>query len=195
MIDFRSIFSGQHHRVMRFARRLSLIAFLFFVIGCGYQQAGTGAGGSASSSGYRWTSLYRQDVRTVAVPIFTNVDFARGDEFTLTKAVVTQIEQRTPYKIVSREKADTILEGQITRVKLQTVSSDRDSALPQEQLYGVRVDFVWKDLRTGKLLVERRGFEQQSPFYPTLGEGRPTGSLNAVEQLAIAIVQELEAQW
>ena len=124
-----------------------------------------------------------------------HVDFARVDEFTLTKAVVMQIEQRTPYKVVSRDKADTIIEGQITRVKLTTVSSDRSSALPQEQLYGVRVDFVWKDLRTGKILVERRGFEQQSPFYPTLGEGRPTGAINSVEQLAIAIVQELEAQW
>jgi hypothetical protein len=131
----------------------------------------------------------------VAVPIFTNIDFARGDEFTLTKAVVTQIEQRTPYKVVSRDKADTILEGQITRVKLGTISSDRTSALPQEQLYGIRINFTWKDLRTGKIIVERRGFEQQSPFYPTLGEGRPTGSLNTVEQLATAIVQELEAQW
>ena len=186
-----------------FAFMICLLS-LILLSGCGYQQSGSGAGSvaspttsgsSASSPGYRWTSLYRQDIRTVAVPIFTNVDFARGDEFTLTKAVVMQIEQRTPYKVVSRDKADTIIEGQITRVKLTTVSSDRSSALPQEQLYGVRVDFVWKDLRTGKILVERRGFEQQSPFYPTLGEGRPTGAINSVEQLAIAIVQELEAQW
>ncbi|HEY0008172.1 MAG TPA: hypothetical protein VGB55_05580, partial [Tepidisphaeraceae bacterium] len=66
--------------------------------GCGsYQQSGTAARG-----GYQWTALHRQDVQTVAVPIFTNTDFARGDEFALTKALVTQIEQRTPYKVVDR---------------------------------------------------------------------------------------------
>jgi hypothetical protein len=159
--------------------------------GCGsYQQAGTG-----SRDGYKWTSLYRQDVHTVAVPIFTNVDYSRGDEFALTKAIVTQIEQRTPYKVVSREKADTILEGQITQVRRQTISSDRSSSLPQEQLYGVRVDFVWKDLRSGQILVERKGFEQTNPAYPTLGEGRQTSALNTAESLALAIVQELESDW
>jgi hypothetical protein len=159
--------------------------------GCaGYQQAGTGSRGS-----YQWTSLYRQDVQTVAVPIFTNVDYARGDEFTLTKAIVTQIEQRTPYKVVDRERADTILEGQITQIRRQTLSSDAGSGLPQEQLYAIRVDFTWKDQRSGKILVERRGFETTLPYYPTLGEGRQTGSLNTAEQMAIAIVQELEADW
>lgn len=160
--------------------------------GCsGYQQTGTGS----SASNYKWTSLYRQDIQTVAVPIFSNIDFSRGDELALTKALITQIEQRTPYKVVDRDKADTIIEGQITRVRLQSVSSDRATSLPQEQLYTLRVDFVWKDLRTGKILVERRGFEQNATFYPTLGEGRQQGGLSAAEQLAIGIVQELEADW
>ena len=172
--------------------KVAPLLFLVALAGCGYQQSGDG---SIGSSGYQWGSLYRQDVKTIAVPIFTNVDFNRGDEFTLTKAVVTQIEQRTPYKVVDREKADTILEGQITHVTRQTVSSDRNSNLPQEQLYGVRVDFTWKDLRTGRVLVERHGFEQTSPYYPTLGEGRETGAMNTDEQLALAIVQELQADW
>jgi hypothetical protein len=170
---------------------LVVAALIPFMHGCkSYQQAGTG-----SRDGYKWSSLYRQDVHTVAVPIFTNVDYSRGDEFSLTKAVVTQIEQRTPYKVVSREKADTILEGQITQVRRQTISSDRSSSLPQEQLYGIRVDFVWKDLRTGQILVERKGFEQTNPAYPTLGEGRQTAALNTAEALALAIVQELESDW
>lgn len=173
-------------------RRLLLLAPLL-LIGCAdYQQSGDGGTGTSS---YQWGSLYRQDVKTIAVPIFTNVDFTRGDEFTLTKALITQIEQRTPYKVVNRDKADTILEGQITRVRLQTVSGERGSNLPQEQLYGVTVSFTWKDLRSGRVLVERRGFEQTAPFYPTLGEGRETGAMNTDEQLALAIVQELQADW
>lgn len=186
--------SGKRKAKSRFGRNLfaSLIAFHFTLLsGCaGYQQAGTGAG-----EGYKWSSLYRQDVRTVAVPIFTNVDFSRGDELALTKAIVMQIEQRTPYKVVDRDHADTLLEGQVTKVRKQTLSSDRQSSLPQEQLYTIRVDFTWKDLRTGKILVERRGFEQNAAYYPTLGEGQSQAQLNTAEQLAVAIVQELEADW
>lgn len=174
-------------------RTLALTALACGLVGCtGYSQSGDG---STGTDGYQWSSLYRQDVRTVAVPIFTNVDYRRGDEFDLTKAVVTQIEQRTPYKVVDREKADTILEGQITRVRLQSLSAERGSNLPQEQLYTVRVNFTWKDLRTGRVLRERRGFEQSSPFYPTLGEGQGKASLNATEAMALAIVQELQADW
>lgn len=178
----RNFFACLTQRARRSAMALPA---LLLVAGCAhYQQSGTGA-----------SSLYRQDVHTVAVPIFTNVDYARGDEFTLTKAIITQIEQRTPYKVVDRDKADTILEGQITQVRRQTISSDRQSSLPQEQLYGIKVDFVWKDLRTGQILVERHGFEQTNPAYPTLGEGRQTAALNTAESLALAIVQELEADW
>ena len=168
-------------------------AIVVGLAGCGgYSQNGDG---STGTPGYQWSSLYRQDVRTVAVPIFTNVDYRRGDEFELTKAVVTQIEQRTPYKVVDRDKADTILEGQITRVKLQSLSAERGSNLPQEQLYSVRVNFTWKDLRTGRVLRERRGFEQSNAFYPTLGEGQGKASLNTTEAMALAIVQELQADW
>ncbi|MGN6727763.1 MAG: LPS assembly lipoprotein LptE [Tepidisphaeraceae bacterium] len=169
----------------------SLLLSTLALSGCGFQQMGE----ASTNSGYQWTSLYRQDVHTSAVPIFTNVSYTRGDEFTLTKAIISQIEQRTPYKVVDRDKADTILEGQITRVTRQTISSDRSSSLPQEQLYVVRVNFTWKDLRTGQILVERRDFEQSNPFYPTLGEGQETGALNTVEQLALGIVQELQANW
>ena len=165
---------------------------LILLTGCGYQQQGTA---SSSNSNYQWTSLYRQDVHTIAVPIFTNVSFTRGDEMNLTKAVITQIEQRTPYKVVDRDQADTILEGQITRVRKQSISTDRSSNLPQEQLYTIRVDFTWKDLRSGQVLVTRKDFEQSEPFYPTLGEGQETGALNTVEQLALGIVQELQADW
>lgn len=165
-----------------FAIGLSLTA-----AGCGYQGGDPG--------GYSQTTLFRQDVRTVAVPIFESKSFHRGVEFQLTKAIVQQIETTTPYKVVDAERADTVLEGQVVEVALSNISSDSRAAIPQEQLYKVTVNFVWKDLRSGKILVDRRNFEQTSTFYPTLGEGRFVGSQQATEQLARGIVQELQADW
>ena len=170
----------------------SLMLALLVLSGCGYRN-GQAAGGK--DDGYHWQSLYRDDVRTVAVPIFTTTSFDRGAEFGLTTAVVKQIEANTPYKVVPATRADTVLEGQVVEVRASTLSTNRNTGLPQEQLMGLTVDFIWKDLRTGRVLVERRNFDQTAPFYPTLGEGRFAGRQQAVERLALAIVQELQADW
>ncbi len=168
--------------------RLISVLLLIIIAGCGYSNGG-------ASNGYHWESLYRPGVRSVAVPIFTNVDFTRGVEMRLTKSVVNQIEANTPYKVSSREKADTILEGEIVKVQVSTISQDNLSSIPQEQIVGIVVNFLWKDLRSGKILVERRNFQAAATYYPTLGEDRFVGRQEASERLALAIVQELQADW
>ena len=173
--------------IVRPQSRTSLVLLVVFLTacGCGYRSGG----------GYQWRSLYRQDVKTVAVPIFATRDFSRGNVFELTSALVRQIEVRTPYKVVPAGRADTILEGEIVSVRLDRQSVARTSAVPQEQLAVVSVSFTWKDLRTGKILVQRRNFDQAAAYYPTLGEGRFVANQQTAEQLAIAIVQELQADW
>lgn len=173
--------------------RTGCVILALMLGGCGYQQQGDYS--VSPQGGYRWKSLYREDVRTVAVPILTNKDFHRGVEFSLTKSIIQQIETQTPYKVIDREKADTILEGEIVEVKTRTVSRDRDSAVPQEQLQSVTVNFVWKDLRTGKILKQKYGFEETRVLYPTLAEGQFVGTQLTVDNLARSIVQELQAEW
>jgi hypothetical protein len=87
------------------------------------------------------------------------------------------------------------LEGEIVSVELNTLSRDVRTNVPQEQLYIMTVNFRWTDLRSGRILVERRNFQQTAPFYGTLGEGEFVGSQNTIEQLALAIVQEMQADW
>jgi hypothetical protein len=170
---------------------LSVVLFPLLLSGCGYSKPGD----EPDNSWYQWRSLYREDVRTVAVPIFKNKDYHRGVEFALSKALVNQLEMRTPYKVVDREKADTVLEGEIVSIAIHTVSQDTSSAIPQEQLYDIKVNFTWKDQRSGLILCNRTNFEQTTTFYPTLGEPEFEGSQNGVEKLALGIVQELQADW
>ncbi len=168
-----------------------LALFTLFGAGCGYSHTG-----SAPSGGYEWKSLYRGDVKTVAVPIFNNRTFYRDVEFGLTKAVINQLEAQSPYKVVPRERADTILEGTIENVHVRTLSLDqRGAVIPQEQLLVLNITFTWKDLRTGKTLVERHDFEQTAPYYPTLGENQFIAQQQSEETLALAIVRELQADW
>jgi hypothetical protein len=159
--------------------------------GCGYTQSGEPA---ADSSGYQWRSLYREDVSTVAVSIFGNRTYRRNFEFKLTKAIIDHLEADSPYKVVPRERADTILEGEVIAVDVKSISNSQ-AAIPQEQLLTIIVNFTWKDLRTGQILVERRGFEQSAPYYPTLGEGQFVAGQQNVERLALGIIQEMQADW
>ncbi|MGA3067748.1 MAG: LptE family protein [Tepidisphaeraceae bacterium] len=151
--------------------------------------------GCSSGGGYHWSSLYRQDISTVAVPIFTSKDYHRGVEFDVSDALVTKIEEYTPYKVTSREKADTILEGEIVSVQPLTVVLDPNTNTPQEQEYSIIVNFTWKDLRTGKILVSRQNFEQTSTYYGILGEDQNVATLTAADRLALGIVHEMQSSW
>ena len=163
------------------------------VAGCGYQAAGVGD--PDATTGYKWHSLYREDVQTVAVPVFVNRTFRRGLETDLTTAVIQQIEEHSPYKVVPADRADTILEGVITDVNTATLSIDVYTGLPQEQSYNITISFTWKNLRTGQIYTQRRDYDQHTPFFPTLGEADSIGSGDAVQHLAAGVVQEMQADW
>lgn len=165
-----------------------LLGGIFLIAGCS-------ADGSAQIGGYQWKSLYPTDVQTVAVPIFGTKDFHRGVEFQVSSALDHEIEAMTPYKIVARDHADTILEGEIVSVGTGQSSSSNETGEPQEQLYQITVDFTWKDLRNGRILVKRTNFQQAATYYPSLGETDYDGEQTAAERLAAAIVHELEAAW
>jgi len=174
-------------------RFMAATLLLVVVAGCGYSQSG--GENNKQQSGYHWNSLYREDIQTVAVPIFTTTDFRRGVEFRLTEAVIKQLELHAPYKVVPKERADTILEGQVTSVKVGTLSRDFFTNLPREQEVLITVDLTWKDLRTGKILLQRRGLQQDAVFHPPLGEGEFVGAQQAIERIALVIVQEMQADW
>ena len=88
-----------------------------------------------------------------------------------------------------------MLEGEILNSRVDNLSRDYFTNIPQEQLVVITVNFRWKDLRTGRILVERKNFQQTASYYPTAGENEWTGDQLAIERLALGIVQELQADW
>ena len=177
-------------------RTFCLLSLAACVAGCGYSSSGQGASaGERPGAGYTWGTTFRKDVRTVAVPAFGTKSFQRGDEILLSQALVSAIESRTPYKVVPAERADTILEGVVVSAGAGTVSISPFNALPQESTYTMAVDFTWKDLRTGQILVTRKNFDQSATYYPTLGDGRFAGKQQVAEALAGSIVNELQGDW
>ncbi len=153
--------------------------------------------GCLSGCGYSSKELFPEQYNTVAVPIFENRTFYRGMEFELAEAMVKQIESRTPYKVVSPGTAQTILEGTITDVQQVQLSRRRPGGVPQEVELTVTIDFVWKDLTTGELITDRRGFAAVGRHIPTAGINEPfeVAQHAALQRMAEDVVSTMRSDW
>lgn len=147
--------------------------------------------------GYSTKELFPQQYTTIASPSFENRTFYRGMEFELAEALAKQIESRTPYKIVAPGAAQTILEGTITNVEQTRLSRRRPGGMPQEVEVTVTADFVWKDLTSGEVLADRRGFVSVGRYVPTAGINEPfeVAQHQALQQMAADIVSALRSDW
>ncbi len=150
----------------------------------------------AGCAGYSSQGLYDPNVRTVGVPIFQNRTFYREVEFQLTEALSKQLEQVTPYKVVSGG-ADTQITGTILNVEQRLLSRRIETGVPQEIQVVIVASYEWKDLRTGKILRKRSEVAASGEYVPTSPVGEPIEVARhaAVSELAEQIVLSMQADW
>ncbi|MEM1099002.1 MAG: LPS assembly lipoprotein LptE [Planctomycetota bacterium] len=161
--------------------------------------------------GYTTAELYRDDVSSVALPIFENRTFERGVEADLAEALAKEVQRRTPYAVASSAgggaSGDTELVGTITAVRRQRLARTADTGLPQELEVRLIADVQWRDRRSGDVLMERRGLEEVGRYIPAgnvsagvdgggvLGEPFVVAQHAAVSRLAQAIVDAMRADF
>lgn len=150
--------------------------------------------------GYSIRPPFEPTVRTVYVPVFRSVTFRREVNLQLTKLVQQEIERRTPFKVVgSPDGADTTLDGVISTAEKNIVTENPNN-LPRELLAAMTVRVRWIDNRTG-FANERQvdapivNVNENSHFYPELGETVQLGYYKVMEQLARDIVNMMEEPW
>lgn len=158
----------------------------------------------AGCAGYQvgnW-SLYPSHIETVYVPIFESNSFRRNLGERLTEAVIKEIEQRTPYKVVGEPEADSLLTGQIlTDTKRVLVENRLDE--PRKLEFSMFVQVRWVD-RRGQMLrqcppiplsPEVIGVTGQAELIPEFGQSVATSSQQAIERAARQIVSLMETPW
>ncbi|MDR1385476.1 MAG: LPS assembly lipoprotein LptE [Planctomycetaceae bacterium] len=169
-----------------------LFAFyvLFFTFcGCAGYQVGT-------------NKLYNQEIKTVYVPMFENNTYRRNLGERLTEAVVRKIEQRTPYKVVHRKTADSILTGKLSNER-QTVTLTDDYAGTRQKKVEFAVLVQWKDrrgntLRTMSPIVWNNAdadITTGSDMVAEMGHSYATASQDAIEKTADQIVDMMQLSW
>src|SRR5204862_3688119 len=79
--------------------------------------------GNFTVLGYTTKPQYPDHIRTIYVPIFKNLTLWRGLEFDLTRAVIREIEAKTPYKVGSSPScADSQLSGTIVSLNKNVIN-------------------------------------------------------------------------
>ncbi len=179
--------------------------------------------------GYSTKPQFDESIRTVYVPVFKNLAFQtmpnRELEVDITKSVIREIESKTRMKVVSdREQADTELLGTLVNLRKGVVNTNQQN-LTREAEVTATVTIVWRDLRDGRVLSNRRPasptiaptpFDPSLPppepvqvreraipaqvvavgrILPELGETNATANLSISNQLAKQIVQMMESPW
>jgi len=150
----------------------------------------------SASEGYVFDSGFREDIRSVSIPVFENRTFEHGVEARLAEALAKELNRVSPYAVTSGD-ADTTITGVIKAVHRRQLSVNRDSGLGQEMAIEIVVDFQWRDNRTGKAILSRRNFRGAGTYIPTPGAAERTriGEQGAITSVSQGIVSELRAQW
>ena len=147
-------------------------------------------------------SLYPHDVRTVHVPMFDSTSFRRNLGERLTEAVIKEIEEKTPYKVVSRDKADSALTGRIVgEGKRVVVENPYDD--PRQLDVDLQVEVCWTD-RHGTMIRETATLplppeltmvHGTATLVPEVGQSVTTSQQQAIERMAEQIVGMMETPW
>ena len=155
-------------------------------------------------SGYRvgTNTLYNTEIKTVHVPIFQSDGFRRDLGERLTEAVCKRIEQRTPYKVVHRSKADSVLSGRLARDS-QNVSLVDDYAGTRQKKVQLTVYVQWKDHRGNMLRTMSPiawndvpvDITTTSDMVAEMGHSYATASQDAIDQMADQIVDMMQMPW
>jgi hypothetical protein len=153
------------------------------------------AGGMAAGCGYDSGSVFRTDIKTVYVPMFESREFRRNLEFMLTEAVKKKIATDTPYRVASREKADTILSGELLEERQAAYAPDFRTRQPRDEQMTMIVRVKWTDQRSGAELFNRPLLLQSTDYLPSAGETEKYTQQKAIERLASRIVAQMYNDW
>jgi len=139
---------------------------------------------------YTKKSLFAGDRDQVYVAYFDNKTFYRGLELDLTDRVVAEILSRPGVSVTSRDEADVLLSGRITKVRQRVLSENPDRLIDAENTQ-ITVEVEILDARTGDVVITKT-LTQRGEFVPSQGENLESAQLEAFRFLARDIVRLLE---
>jgi outer membrane lipopolysaccharide assembly protein LptE/RlpB len=113
--------------------------------------------------GYSFKGNLPDHIQTVAVPIFSNKTGEPAIENVLTNAVVEAFSTNGRLRVVRREDADAILEGEVTSYAIESIAYDSQANVRQYRLV-VTMNLKLRDVRRDAVLFEEQRLREKADF-------------------------------
>jgi outer membrane lipopolysaccharide assembly protein LptE/RlpB len=142
---------GRRSRAAAARRRALLgLALAALAAGCGYSLRGT----------------LPPHLRTVAIPVFANQTAEPAVEGIITRAVVEAFSTNGRLRVVRREDADALLEGDVVGYDVSAIAFDPAANITQYRLT-VTLNLRLRDLRRNAVVFEQAGVQDRADFRVT----------------------------
>ena len=128
-------------------RRVSVVICALALAGCGYSVRGH----------------LPADVKTVAVPILQNRTTKPAVETEMTRALADAFATDGRLRVVSRDAADSVLEGEVTGYELVSIAFDPAANVRLYRLV-VTMNVRLRDVRRNALLFHQDGLSEKADF-------------------------------
>ena len=146
---------------------------------------------ACAGCGYSLRGNLPEHIKTVAIPIFQNRTPVPAVENFLTNAVVNAFSTNGRLRVTSVDRADSILEGEITSYLLQSIAYDAAANIRQFRLT-VTLNLRFRDVRRNEVLFQRTGFSDRADFaVPSTVAETITTSESALQQAATDIARSV----
>ena len=128
-------------------RALALGLVVAAVAGCGYSLRGT----------------LPEHIQTVAVPLFANKTGTPRVENLVTNGVITAFSTNGRLRVVKREDADAVLEGEVIGYSVASISYDAQANVRQYRLT-VTMNLKLLDMKKSAVLFEEHSLSENADF-------------------------------
>jgi Lipopolysaccharide-assembly len=118
---------------------------------------------AAAGCGYSFRGTLPEHIQSIAVPIFANRTREPAVENVITRAVVEAFSTNGRLRVVGAERADSLLEGEVTGYELVSLAFDPSANVRRYRLV-VTMNLRYRDLREKKVLFERAGLQERADF-------------------------------
>lgn len=148
--------------------------------------------------------LYPADIQTVYVPLIESNSYRRGLGEWLTEAVIKEIDNVTPFKVMNSElAADSTLSCRIVSdIKQIAMLSPTNEGRELQATFHVTVD--WRDHK-GDLVQPSQSIpgpaalsnqiQNTANLFPEIGQSITSAQQTVIQELARQIVSMMEAPW
>lgn len=153
----------------------------------------------SSCAGYRLGSAKPPslaDVKTIAVPMFSNGTLHPRAESLATSAVADALVADGTYRLAARGTADAVLEGRLEMIGYSTLRSSRlDSLLAEELTNDVQIEWILRDARDPAKILASGSNNGNSSFFvdSNLQTARNNALPDALARAARGLVAKLSS--